>query len=257
MHSSASSSLLFDAGFERYDLAASLGIRSTDQRFAALVAEFENLPADRYGSATGRHRRYAQGVLLPWTGDFHWMPDSADSAGPAASRYFQGENNPDFPGVVRAIPSITAPARHNPLLLDIVRFDFAQTYWDPLDARWPLHVGVHFIRLSIDGDGQAVSSPDELHQDGEPFTFAHLMYRRNAQGGGNVIAEPKCRGMQPADVPVDLILAEFELTAPLDSYGIADDKVSHYVAPIRKGPDSVPGERAMILVDFTVLTQRI
>ena len=246
---------LSEHGFQRYDLATELAVDAGDPRYVDLVGEFDELPPDPYAPASGRYRRYGQGILIPWTDEFRWLPPVDSHT--ASAEYFQGDHNPEFAGVVRAIPALTARAERNSLLRAIIRFDFGQTWWNAADSRWPLHVGVHFVKLAVDHDGEAVSSPAELHQDGEPFTFAHLLFRRNAVGGGNVIAEPSCRGSQPHEVPGDAIRAEFELTAPLDSYGIVDHEVSHYVAPIARGPSGALAERAVILVDFTVLAQRI
>jgi hypothetical protein len=253
---SSASTALLERGYARYDLADRLGVSESDERFTSLLAEFIDLPADPYEPEAGRYRRYGRGLYLPWSAEFQWMPDAAGNG--TGNGYYQGEHNPDYSHVVRDLPTLTASTRKNPLLLDILAFDFAQTRWNPADSCWPLHVGVHLIKLSVERrDHAAFSSPNELHQDGEPFVFAHLMYRRNADGGHNVIAAPKCSGMQPADIPDNLLVDQFELTEPLQSYGVYDEKISHYVAPIRQGPVDSPGERAVILVDFTVLTQRI
>jgi hypothetical protein len=79
-----------------------------------------------------------------------------------------------------------------------------------------VHVGVHLIKLRIAEAGEeAFSSPNELHQDGEPFVFAHLVFRHNAEGGKNLIAPTKYRGAQPSDVPPEDRISEFVLTEPL------------------------------------------
>jgi hypothetical protein len=251
-------SLLSEVGYERYDLADLLNISDSDADFKALLVEFDDLPADPYATDACRYRRYARGVVLPWSRMLIWIPEVRQAGENGASGYFQGDHNPDYAGIVRTLPAIPESALNNQLLKDIVLFDFDQTRWDSADAVWPLHVGVHLIKLSTDEDGrEAISSPNELHQDGEPFVFAHLMYRRNAVGGHNVIAPPRCRHLLPSEISPDLIMAEFELAKPLESYGITDEKVSHYVAPIKKGALAEPGERAVVLVDFTVMRQQI
>jgi hypothetical protein len=123
---------------------------------------------------------------------------------------------------------------------------------------WPIHVGVHLIKLLVAAEGEeAFSSPNEIHQDGEPFVFTHLIYRQNAEGGENIFAAPSYRGSQPADVPPDDRIAEFTLVKPLESYGVRDVLVSHYLGPIYRGPGPEPGERAVILTDFVPMRQRI
>ncbi|MFD2415531.1 hypothetical protein [Amycolatopsis pigmentata] len=60
-----------------------------------------------------------------------------------------------------------------------MKFDFVQTRWTAADSCGPLHVGIHLINLLVE---------------------AHLAYRQNAVGGGNVIATPAHRGKLPKDV---------------------------------------------------------
>ncbi|GAA1982113.1 2OG-Fe dioxygenase family protein [Amycolatopsis minnesotensis] len=258
MHSTAILSGLQQLGYERYDLAAQLGVSALDEGFHTLALEFDNLPVDPYAESSGRFRRFGRGVLLPWSGEFDWMPETAaDASSDAVNRYQQGTHNPEYADQVRQLPSLTEAIKNSSLLAELIRFDFARTSWHDEDRCWPIHVGVHLIKLSVAGPGaRAAATPDMLHQDGEPYTFAHLIYRCNASGGENVIAAAQCAGKSPDDVPEDSVLARFTLSRPLDSYGVKDDMVSHYVAPVTAGPGPGPSERAILLIDFTPMTQR-
>lgn len=258
MHSTTVLSSLRQLGYERYDLAAHLGVSASDEGFHRLALEFDNLPADPYAEGAGRFRRFGRGMLLPWSDEFHWLPETAaESSGDAVNRYQQGAHNPEYPGLVRKMPPLTEAVKDSSLLADLIRFDFDRTSWDDEERCWPIHVGVHLIKLSVTGaDGRAAATPDMLHQDGEPYTFAHLVYRCNAGGGENVIATPRCAGKSPEEVTEDEVLARFTLSRPLDSYGVKDDLVSHYVAPITAGQGAGPAERAILLVDFTPMAQR-
>jgi hypothetical protein len=245
-------------GYAQYDIAAHLAITEEDETYRNLRSAFSDLPADPYAPGSGRYRRYARGLFFPWSQEFTWMPATESQAREGMNGYYQGDNNPEYVGVVRALPAISRAVRHNPLLHDLIQFDFEQTGWSDDDSVWPLFVGVHLIKLQIDEDGrEAVSSPNELHQDGEPYVFAHLIYRDNTEGGGNVIATPDYRGKQPGDVPAEGVLAEFSLDRPLESYAITDHLVSHYVAPIRKGRAAVPGIRTIVLTDWVPMRHRI
>ncbi|MGW6056033.1 2OG-Fe dioxygenase family protein [Streptomyces sp. NPDC055189] len=249
---------LVEHGFARWDLAKIFGITESDPAFQNLRAEFVDLPPDPYATEAGRNRRYARGIFLPWSREFSWIPDTHFGDEGWMNGYWQADHNPEYVGVLRKLPAMSEAARNNPIIREIVDFDFEQTRWSRSDLAFPLHVGVHLIKLAVDDDGnEAISSPNELHQDGEPFVFAHLVYRSNVDGGLNVIAPPQYRGKQPADVPADEVLAEFELTKPLESYGVTDEKVSHYVSPIKRGAGTEPGERAVILTDFTPMRQHI
>lgn len=254
---SLAGSELFENGYARYDLAKHFNVNVDNDDYQALKAEFDDLPEDPYAKGSGRYRRYARGLLLPWSREFSWLPVTESQARDGVNGYYQGDHNPEYVGVVRYLAALSESARTNSVLLDMIIFDFEQTYWNDIDSVWPLHVGVHLIKLSVIDDGEAVSSPNELHQDGEPFVFTHLVYRRNAEGGSNLIAPPSYRGKQPANVPADDRLAEFQLTEPLQSYGITDHLVSHYVGPIRKTGGSGAGERAVVLTDFVPMRQRI
>lgn len=248
---------LCTAGFQRWDLMQELDVPDLQRHYDDLVAEFADLPPDPYAAQSGRYRRYARGMYLPWSGDFAWIPSGRGESVAEKNGYFQGSHNPEYVDVVRELPAIRDSALRNPLLTALVGFDYAQTRWNADDRLWPVHVGVHLIKLSVDDEGVAVSSPNELHQDGEPFVFAHLIYRSNATGGHNVIATPAHRGRQPEEVPAADRLAEFELVDPLESYAIHDHLVSHYVGPVRRDTPGRPGERAVILTDFVPMRQSI
>ncbi|MDT0442057.1 2OG-Fe dioxygenase family protein [Streptomyces johnsoniae] len=246
-------------GFERFSLSEKFEPELIDTWYEGLKAEFADLPADPYGDPElRRYRRHSSAVLLPWERRLHWVPKIDHPEYGEVAHYFQGGYNPEHQDEDRYFPAIAARAENNPLLERIVLFDFAQTWWGRQERSLPLHVGVHFIKLAVaDGEGAAVSSPNFLHQDGEPFHFAHLVYKQNAVGGTNYVADVQCAGAQPADISPELLVATFDLEQPLDSYGIHDERVSHHVDPIRRGDEPCPGERAVILVDITPLVKAV
>jgi hypothetical protein len=220
------------------------------QRFADAL---EHLPADPYGRSRNRYRRYSQAVLLPWSRTLDWVPSLIGASGPY-TEYFQGDYNPEFHGVHRRFSSLTESLQSDPVLQRLIWHDFALTTWSEGQMVRPFMVGVHMIKLMVEEAGnRAVSSPDQLHQDGEPYTFVHLIRRDNALGAANVLAPPHCSGCRPDELSDDFILDEFELHNPLDSYGVNDRAVSHYVSPLQRGPHDRPGVRAAILIDFTPL----
>ncbi|MFJ3600923.1 2OG-Fe dioxygenase family protein [Streptomyces sp. NPDC090126] len=254
----ANPSTLSRQGWDRWNLGTEFGIDETGSDYRALRAAYDDLPEDPYAVGSGRYRRYARGVFLPWSREFFFMPATESQAREGMNGYYQGDNNPEYVNVTRNLPAISEEVCRNKLLLDMIQFDFSQTRWSEDDAVWPLYVGVHLIKLHIEEDDrEAVSSPNELHQDGEPYVFAHLIYRDNAEGGANLIATPEYRGKQPDDVPPADRLAEFQMENPLEAYAITDHLVSHYVGPIRKGDAGRPGERAILLADWVPMRHRI
>lgn len=246
---------LSEAGFARYaaeDFLMRVDGFDTDRLLKELQGQFVGMPSDPYGPNTNRYRRYGRAVYVPWSGNLTWLPTVEDAELGPATEYFQGDFNPEFPGARRRFPAIPEKARNNELLRQIVLFDAEQALWLDELRHGPVHIGVHFLTLRVDGEGErAVPSPDFLHQDGERFTFAHLINRDNVVGGTNVIAPPRCAGMKPEEISADLRQAEFTLENPLDSYAVYDEKVSHYVSPVCRGSAPRPGERSILLIDFT------
>lgn len=102
-------------------------------------------------------------------------------------------------------------------------------------------------------------SPDCFHQDGEPFTFAHLVRRASDTCGGiNYIGSVDVRNRALNDVLDDEIIARFELREFMDSFAVHDPRVSHYVTPIRKATShGEDAERCIILIDFSLTVQKI
>lgn len=243
-------------GFVKFNISDEIEVSKKD--LENLQTEFIDLPEDDYALGLNRFRRYSRAVIIPGENRIEWIHDMEDENGEKISEYFQGTFNPEFTDEYRCFPSLTEKAKQNNLLNQIIQIDFEKTYWEERDLLLPVHVGVHFVKLKVEEDDQeAVSSPNHLHQDGEPFTFAHLISAVNLDGGSNAIATPRYAGALPETVPATDLLAEFKLENPLESYGVSDKKVSHYVSSIKKDKPGVVAERAVILIDFmpTVVAQ--
>ena len=108
------------------------------------------------------------------------------------------------------------------------------------------------------------SSPDCFHQDGEPFTFAHLVQRNsNAGGRNNYIGKIKCRNKKLTEISKEDIIDSFVLKKFLESFAVYDNAVSHYAVShyvdhlIKIDPTGEPAQRTMILIDFSLTKQNI
>ncbi len=245
---------LSERGYVRFDLREQLAHGDLDVHVPILEQAYDDLPEDPYGRHLHRYRRYSRGVLIPWRREFRWMPHTRAEDGSPVSEYYQGDHNPEFRRARRRFTPIDDVLREDPLLLDIILFDYDLTTWEDQDASLPLHVGVHLVKMEVtDRSQRAVSSPDVLHQDGEPYTFAHLVRRRNLLGGENIIAHPRAAGLRPEEITDVVVLERFELTRPLESYAVRDAAVSHFVDGIRQGPADGPGTRSVLLIDFMAL----
>jgi hypothetical protein len=133
------------------------------------------------------------------------------------------------------------------------------TFWGQRNSLFPIYVGVHFVKLLVLNKGKlSFSSPNLMHQDGEAFTFAHLLSRYNVDGGVNYISTPDYANRKINDIPQDKIISQFEMFDIMDSYGVCDELVSHYVSPIKlKNPLLDYGVREIILIDFSPLIQKL
>ncbi|WP_077947539.1 2OG-Fe dioxygenase family protein [Paenilisteria newyorkensis] len=248
---------MLEKGFIWFDAGADIGrLYKKDaawvaEQFGEIERAFEDLPVDVYAAGLHRYRRFSRAVILPWSNRVEWLPAMVNADGEEVAEYFQGAFNPEFKDAYRSFPMLQKEMLENELLKRIIQFDFAQTYWDARDMVMPVNVGVHFVKLKVEQDGdEAVSSPNCLHRDGEPFTFAHLVKRQNVAGGQNVIATVDDVDQFPEDIDAGHIFADFALTKSLESYGVADVAVSHYVSAVRKGSSDAAGERSMILIDY-------
>jgi hypothetical protein len=227
---------------------------SDDGSFEQLVDAFAHLPPDPYNKGLGRFRRYSRAVILPWMRHLSWMPPCERSIEEPQSEYDQGSHNPEYLGVRRTFPALAAELCANRLLNALIWQDYDLTFWSARDLRLPVHVGVHMMKLMVTEPGsRAISSPNMLHQDGEPFTFVHLIGRKNVIGGVNVIAPPMYTGLHPEELHPQAITARFELVQPLESYGVHDPQVSHYVGAVHQLDLSRPAERSVLLIDFAVM----
>lgn len=237
-------------GYERFDLMQDLKYEGIENDYKEILESFSNLPEDNYAVGLNRYRRYSRAIILPGTEEVCWLP-TIQKNDDEYSAYFQGKFNPDFPDAYREFHSIRPEILNNNLLLKIIKANYKETFWKEEDKILPIHVGVHFVKLHVkSNDEKAVSSPDCLHQDGEPFTFAHLIERKNIIGGINTIGLPKAAGNLPNEVNQDDLIETFELKKPLESYGVFDTAVSHYVSPVMKIAGKDEGLRSVILIDF-------
>jgi hypothetical protein len=243
-------------GFVVFSCAAQLPAH--ESKFAEIEGAFLDLPPDPYGKAKHRYRRYSRATLIPWSRKIEWLPSRRAEDGSETSEYYQGNYNPSFAGKARSFAALGENIRRNRLLDTLIWHDFDRTFWSPEEQDLPKHVGVHFVKLMVDSSVETASaSPEHLHQDGEAFTFAHLVGRENVIGGINTIAGPRCVGLLPEDITDRQVRACLELNKPLDSYGVCDQKVSHYLSAVRRGLGMGSGHRSVILIDFTTLVPRI
>jgi hypothetical protein len=147
---------------------------------------------------------------------------------------------------------LTAAQRTNLFLRATIMKCFGAIPWQ--DTSRPVIVGVHIIQLLARAGTPAVSSPDALHRDGEPWTWAFLLKRHHVTGGENIIAVPEAANQHPSKVAEANILDRFRLKKPYEGWVVDDRKVSHYVSPVAVTSGQDTGWRTILLIDFTPAT---
>jgi hypothetical protein len=254
--SSAAAQSLQQNGYCRFGADDIAPPQASLSGIARLQEAIEHLPIDSHAPSANRYCRYSNAILLPWCRRLEWLPSRVGPNGPYAEYYQEAQFNPEFPALVRQFHPIEDGLKRDPFLHDILWHDFDLTVWSWSEVQLirPFAVGVHLVKLlAAEPDSRAVSSPNHLHQDGEPFTFVHLVRRDNAVGARTVVAHPSCVPKMPEEVDPAHVYAEFELRQALESYGVHDASVSHYVSAIERGPEDRPGIRAALITDFTPL----
>ncbi len=246
------------SGFLQYKAAEV----DTDSK-RVIFEEFQMLEKDQFApSDTQRFRRYGNALILPWEKEIKpiWLPPVANDNGEYLSGYDQGTNNPEHSSI-RYFNALSEEVKKTKYLNQLVIDDYKLTF-GLNDHYLPIYIGVHFVKLtSNSSDILGISSPDCFHQDGEPFTFAHLIYRsNNIIGGENYIAHPSERNKRLKEVNEKNIYSHFTLKNISDSFAVHDSSVCHYVSPIKKiesHQDNLIGERWMILIDYSLTKQNI
>jgi len=247
-------------GFEQLPsyLFRQTGPLQTDKNFDKEIKlarkEFDILPSDPYGLSDNRFRCHSRAVFFPWSNQIEWLPCRIDDNGVPLTEYYQGAFHPDFLNKPRIFQSASNKFKNSALLKHLIQYDFNKTFWNEFHIRQPLQLGVSLLKLYVPpGQKVALSTPDTLHQDGETFTFAHLIHRENCDGGENVIAAPIASGQHPNNTDKHLIETTFTLENPLDSYAIHDPDVSHYVSGVKAINSKKHAQRCILLIDFTPL----
>lgn len=189
-----------------------------------------------------------------------WTPQMFDldvrSHAFLSSDYRQSEDlNPEQRGALRCYAPLPESLWRNQLLKNLIFFDlqlvpFAE-FWAN-QARSPLVVGLHLIRMRAFPGQPSVPSPSVPHQDGEPFTCIHLIDRVGVQGGVSQIFSN--RPLNQVNHPGEL-QAEFTLDEMLDTLVVWDKAVFHHVTPVETQPTCTSGYRDVLIVDFSPLEE--
>jgi hypothetical protein len=218
---------------------------------ACLGSTFDDAPND----GSSRRRFYSRYIVGPYA-----TVDALDlrpySSSFMSSDYQQADDiNPEQYGALRSYAPLPASVWSNSLLREMIFFDLnllpLSDFW--LNARRnPVSVGIHLIRMVALPDKPSVPSPSIPHQDGEPFTFIHLINRRGVAGGDSQVFR---------NVPVNgfntrgELIGDFTLENSLDSLAVWDRDVFHHVTAVEVAEGHAEGVRDVLIIDFTPLEE--
>lgn len=203
------------------------------QGLAEIAAHFHDLPVDDYAPSRNRYRELRRFTLLEYHG-IVLRPKEACS-------YTQSvDHNKEVGGVQRKFEPIPDCIANSAFLHDLILHDFELCEFTLAERISPFDVGVHFIRMYARPGVPGVSVPDELHKDGEPYTFVHLIGREDVIGGESVVAD---NNKKPK--------FEMTLSQPLDTLGVKDKLVYHQARRVEVNDGAKCGYRDVILIDFS------
>jgi hypothetical protein len=192
------------------------------------------MPPDPHAADGNRDRRYGKFIFYPWSKKMQPWPMHS---------YQQSASlNPEASGEARKLPPLTLTIENNQFLQKLTFADFAVTPFDDDAQQYPMAVNVHIIKMKARPGVPGTSSPNTLHKDGEPFTFVHLLKRKNISGGETVVADNDMR-----------TLFTTTLEETLDTVVVRDDAVFHQVKEVFVLPGIPEGYRTALLIDFTPL----
>jgi len=162
------------------------------------------------------------------------------------------ELNADHNGSRRKFAPLPPDAYSNDLLKELVISDLASI---PLDDFWvnsnrsPILIGIHLVRMYATEGRPGVSSPNHPHQDGEPFTFVHLVQRHGITGGESQVYQSIQHQKGKAHPGKQLFHKTLE--QPMETLAVFDRSVFHHVTAVNVADGFVEGYRDVVLVDMT------
>ncbi|KAI8908281.1 2OG-Fe dioxygenase-domain-containing protein [Powellomyces hirtus] len=219
-----------------------------------LENDFDTIPKDMFvPSDWSRFRSYSRAIVLPWERPMRvrYLPPYHDEDGNERVPYNQGVFNMDCSNVRRWYSPVSENIRNLPLLNRMILMDVAVCDWSEDELRHPIVVGIHFVKTAPNPSWPVgINTPNALHQDGHKFSFVHMVRRRNAAGGENIVAKPEHADKHPSTIPAEDILDTFTLEEPLDGFAVYDNKCTHFAGAVYQArPGDEYTERSVFILD--------
>ncbi|MCV3215379.1 2OG-Fe dioxygenase family protein [Plectonema radiosum NIES-515] len=191
------------------ELGLDPSVRTHEAEFAS---EWSNLGSDDYlkNSAKFRKRRY---------GRFCYIPSERSIRQLAHQPYYQSSSaNYYAGGIHRVVAPLTDTSVKNPLLAELIRFDFDRF---PVNAEvfhdtW--EVACHQFQIISRPGELGEPTPEGIHRDEIDFGAIHLLSRSNVNGGQTQIYDLE-----------RTLVTDFLLESPMDSMFWNDRQILHAV----------------------------
>jgi hypothetical protein len=194
---------------------------------------YDDLPLDEYLPERKKYRRRRYG-------EFEFNANTLALKALPSKAFYQGkEINKAAGGIQRVFAPLHNTTCQNCFLMELIAFDFTQL---PVPAAWldlSWKIGIHMIRIIAKANEPGLPAPEGVHRDGHDFVAQHLIKRQNIVGGVSVLFDND-------EKPLD----GFNLTDPLDTAIIDDNRIKHFATPIRPWNEAYEGIRDMLLIDY-------
>lgn len=195
------------------------------------VASWDDLAADRYLAALGRHRRRRHATFSADAGGEvciqphqpHFQSLKYNALQGDVQRWFE----PMLPGIAGG-----ASLRH---ILDFCRDCFGALA--PTVSQW--RIEVHQFRIEARGDEAGEPTPEGVHRDGVNYVLVLLIDRTNIESGTTTIHALDGQ-----------LLGSFTLTHALDAALVDDARVFHGVTAVTPTDPARTAHRDVLVVTF-------
>ena len=197
----------------------------------AFVSSWDDLAADSYLAASGRHRRRrhatfssdASGEVRQAAHQPHYQSLQYNALQGDLQRWFE----PVLPAIANG-----SSMRH---ILDFCRDCFGALA--PAVQQW--HIEVHQFRIEARADEAGEPTPEGVHRDGVNYVLVLLIDRTNIESGTTTIHALDGE-----------LLGSFTLTHALDAAVVDDARVFHGVTAVTPTNADKPAHRDVLVVTF-------
>ena len=197
----------------------------------AFAASWNDLAADTYLAASGRHRRRRHATF------------AADAGGEVYARphqaHYQSRQYNHLQGDIQRWFEPILPTMANSQSLQRILAFCHEVFGALAPATRHWHIEVHQFRIEARAGEAGEPTPEGIHRDGVDYVLVLLIDRQNIESGTTTIHALDQR-----------LLDTFTLTHPLDAALVDDARVLHGVTAVTALDPQQPAHRDVLVVTF-------